>query len=321
DNLLIPCEQCPPCRNIFSLNFEGFNFAVPIPPHNNKLDEAIDLTNEVISMKKSEPFKIISSSASTNIPIAITREIKKKLSRRAPKGIKRAVLFYQMEKMRTASADALLKMIEEPPGDTVVILITNKPDSLLPTIQSRAQKVKVGLNPPEVIEKYLIDKYDISGNKAKLLSKIAESSIGRAINMIETAVDDSASKRAVIFLLFKSLVMDNNPETLAHMNEVWNFRDRSEAEELLRLWQSLIRDCANFAVLNDEEEIINIDFVTDIKKIANNFKSPQLALEMVNNIKITLADLRLNVHIQGALMALAMKLKSNIKRLNNCLFV
>jgi len=310
--LAIPCQQCRNCQNIFSLNFEGLQFAVPIPPHNNKLDKAIDFTNEVLAIKRSEPFRIIKAASSVNIPIAVAREIRKTLSLKATQGIKRTVIFYQMEKMKTSSADALLKLIEEPPEDTVVILITGKPDALLPTIQSRSQKIKIDKNQPQDIENYLIEKYKVSSKRAKLLSKISKGSLGRAIDMIETTPDETDSKRAVIFLLFKSLFVDKSPDMLGHMNEVLNFRDRGEAEELLRLWQLLVRDCANFAVSNDADEIINIDFSVELQKLAVYFSRPQIALDMVEHIKNTLADLRRNVHIQGALMALALKLKSVI---------
>jgi len=310
--LAVPCRECRRCHNIFNLNFEGLQCAVPIPPHNNKLDKAIDFTNEVLAMKRKEPFRIIKAASSINIPIAVAREIKKTLSLKATQGIKRAVIFYQMEKMKTSSADALLKLIEEPPEDTVVILIASKPDALLPTIQSRSQKIKIDKNRPQDIENYLVKIYEMSPQRAKLLSKISKGSLGRAIDMIETTPGEAESKRAVIFLLFKSLFVDKSPDTLTHMNEVLNFRDRGEAEELLRLWQLLVRDGANFAVSNDANEIINIDFSVEIQNLAAYFSRPRLAPDMVEHIKNTLADLRRNVHIQGALMALALRLKSVI---------
>ncbi len=306
--LLIPCGECRNCRNIFALNYEGLYIAVPVPPHGNKPEEAIDLTGEIIKFKKEEPFAILSSEASTNIPVSMAREIKKRLSLRSSEGVTRVVIFYQMERMKTSSGDALLKLIEEPPTDTVIILISRKPDSLLPTIQSRSLKVRVDMIPPKSIEQYLVERYEVSEKKAHLLARIAEGSIGRAIDMIEESKDES-SLRSVIFLLFKSLYLDSSPETLARMQDVLKLNDRSEAEELLRVWQLLIRDCAYFAISGDEDGIANIDFATDIKKLASHFADPRTAPGMTTEIKNTLEDLRRNVHIPGALMALALRLK------------
>ncbi len=307
-----PCGECRNCRNIFALSYPGLYMAVPIAPHKNQ-DEAIDLTNEVVQAKRGEPFAILSSSGTTNIPVSVAREIKKSLSRKPDADMTRVVLFYQMEKMKTSSADALLKMIEEPPPDTIIVLVAQKPESLLPTIQSRAQKIGVGRVPAETIKAYLLEKYEISESRATLLSRIAEGSPGRAVDLIDVADEDGTSRRSVIFFLFKSLFEDGSADLLAHMDEVLNPRDRGEADELLRLWQLLIRDCAGFAVSADEGSITNTDFAADIKRLARYFSNPRLASEMVGNIKITLADLRRNVHTQGALMALALRLKSNIR--------
>jgi DNA polymerase-3 subunit delta' len=308
DRLPRPCGECRNCRNIFALRFEGLHFAVPIPPHGNKADNAIDLTGEIIDRKREEPFSILSSESSTNIPVSVAREIKKRLGLRSSEGMTRVVIFYQMERMKTASTDALLKLIEEPPADTVMILISRKPDSLLPTIQSRSLKLRADMIPSGSIEQYLIEHYEVSEKKAKLLARIAEGSIGRAIDMIEESKDES-SLRSVIFLLFKSLFLDSSPDLLGRMQDVMRLNDRSEAEELLRVWQGLIRDCAYFAVTGDEEGIANIDFSTDIRRLASRFSDPQTAPLMVGEIKNTLEDLRRNVHIPGALMALALRLK------------
>lgn len=315
ETVLAPCGECRNCRNIFALGFEGLYIAVPIPPHENKPEKAVDLTNEVIEIKRHEPFAIIKAEASTLIPISMTRFIGQQLSRKSSEGIKRVVVIYRMEKMLPTVADALLKMIEEPPMDTTIILITGNPDSLLPTIQSRSQRIKVSPLSNDVIENYLIERHKLSDNRAKLLARIAEGSIGRAVDAIEGS-DDEASQRGVALLLFKSLFLDNGADTLAAMSEVLNPKDRGEAEELLRLWQLLIRDCAGVAVSGEDEDVVNVDFGPDIKKLSGYFRASALAACMTSDIKNTLADLRLNVHIQGALMALALRLKAHITAAN-----
>jgi len=310
--VLVPCGLCRTCRSIFSLNFEGLKIAVPIPPHENKLDNAIDLTNEILQEKRDEPFRILSSTASTNIPVAMAREIRRNLSLMAPGGMRRVVMFYQMERMKTSSADALLKLIEEPPADTTIMLIAVNPDSLLPTIQSRAQKIKVDISPAPVIEDYLKRRYDLTEQRVQLLARVSEGSVGRAVAAAEDSEEDETSLRTLALLLFKSLFRPSGAETLSHMSEMLNLRDRGEAEELLRVWQALIRDCSTLAVMGDAEDVVNVDFRSDLEKLCGRFSIPSLAAGMAGDIKNTLADLRLNVHIQGALMALALKLRARI---------
>ena len=311
DGDLMPCGGCRNCRAVFGLNFEGLMLAVPLPPHKAS-DDAVGLTNEILDIRRREPFAIITATATTNIPIAIARQIKRSLSRKAPEGITRLVLFDRMERMRFDSADALLKMIEEPPSDTVIVLTAERPEALLPTIQSRAQKVRLERIRSETIEQYLIGQYRVSESQAQLLSRIADGSLGRAIELIDGDDDQDSSQRAVSFLLFKSLLTQGGPAVVAHLSELVNPRDRGQAEQLLRLWQSLIRDCSRFAVLGDDDELTNIDFAADLRKLSTYFIDSRLAAEMSDQIKISLADLGLNVHILGSLTALVLKLKASI---------
>jgi hypothetical protein len=89
----LPCHECRNCLNIFNLSYESLNLALPIPPHENKVEKAIDLTNEYIAIKRDEPFAVLKASKSTNISIALAREIKKSLSMRTDGNDKRFVLF------------------------------------------------------------------------------------------------------------------------------------------------------------------------------------------------------------------------------------
>ncbi|MBN1212610.1 MAG: hypothetical protein JXA92_08530 [candidate division Zixibacteria bacterium] len=307
-----PCGQCRNCRNIFSLNFEGLNIIVPIGPH-KKHSEAIDLTNEFLEIKRAEPLARQSSAKPLSIPIDMAREVKKSLSRLSTEGITRVVLFYRMEKMLASSADALLKLIEEPPSDTVIILTAERPEALLPTVQSRAQLIRMERVPVEVMVDYLQNNYDLDAKKAQLLARISEGLPGFALDMTAGFEDEESSSRTVGFLLFKSLLIDSGPKVVSLLTEMVNDRDHSEAEELLRLWQSLIRDSAYFAVTDDSDGLVNVDFVPELKKLSRFFNNAKVAETMTADIKNTLADFRVNVHIQAALVALVLQLKKRLK--------
>lgn len=306
-----PCGECRNCRNIFSLNFEGLNIVVPIGAHKN-YGEAIDLTNGFLEIKRAEPLKRQSSAKPVSIPIDMAREVKKTLSRLSTEGITRVVLFYRMEKMLPSSADALLKLIEEPPSDTVIILTAERLEALLPTIQSRAQGIRMERVPVEVIIDYLQNNYDLEPKKAQLLARISEGLPGYALDMAAGVDDEDGSSRTVGFLLFKALLIETGPKVVSLLTDMVNDRDRSEAEELIRLWQSLIRDSAYFAVTDDSDGLVNIDFAPELKKLSRFFVNAEVAETMTADIKNTLADFRVNVHIQAALVALVLQLKKRL---------
>ncbi|MCK4373646.1 MAG: hypothetical protein KAW61_10880, partial [candidate division Zixibacteria bacterium] len=132
------------------------------------------------------------------------------------------------------------------------------------------------------------------------------------IELIDSGEESDTSRRAVGFMLFKALLTEDAPSVVAHLAELVNPRDRGEAEDLLRLWQSLIRDCSRFAQVGEEQELTNIDFAADLMRLSTHFVDSRVAAAMSAQIKISLADLGLNVHILGSLTALALKLKASV---------
>lgn len=306
------CGECQPCRSVHGLNFEGLHIVVPISKHKN-FDEAIDLTNELLERKRSEPFTLLKSKAPIHIPISMAREVKKRLSMRAPTGITRVVIFYQMELMMPASADALLKMIEEPPSNTVIILTTEKPEALGATIRSRAQRLRLERLPEEMVIDYLKQRYELSDTRAKLLARISDGVLGDAIGMAQGDDDGESDRRAVGLLLFSTLCLEPVSKAVGQMTDMLNFSNRGEIETVLNLWQSLVRDCAFYATTGERTSLINVDFIPEIERISIPFASSRVASMMAADIKNTLADMRLNVHIQTALVALVLKLKADLK--------
>ncbi len=113
-----------------------------------------------------------------------------------------------------------------------------------------------------------------------------------------------------VVLLFKSLVSDKSPDMVAHLVDMVNGRDVGQAVAMLQLWQSLIRDCVSYSISGDEQAITNIDFSAEIMRLAGRIDPTTTGPAMSECIKNTLADLRRNVHIHGALVALALRLKA-----------
>jgi len=83
------------------------------------------------------------------------------------------------DRMRPEAANALLHLLEEPPKGVVMVLVSCRPDALLPTVVSRCQRVGFRLAPPEQIEQALIAR-GIEGERARLLASLAEGRAGWA---------------------------------------------------------------------------------------------------------------------------------------------
>jgi DNA polymerase III subunit delta' len=86
----------------------------------------------------------------TLIKIDQVRALQQQFRYGAPPGVTRVVIMEEADKMRAEAANSLLKFLEEPVSPMIAILITENPDSILPTILSRCQKVRFQEPPPQV---------------------------------------------------------------------------------------------------------------------------------------------------------------------------
>jgi len=305
------CGECLHCRQVKNGTFPELHFAVPIPPHKSE-SEAVGLTLEFIEQKKGEPYRIISSARQLTIPVATARAIKRSVAIKPAKDLKRFILFYQMERMLPASADSLLKLIEEPPPETIIILTARTPESLLPTIQSRAQKISFRSIPEDLIAEYITAKYKIPEEKARFAARLAEGSAGRALEYLEEK--DDASLRQISFLIFKALFLKDSAALLSAINEMVNPRDRGEAEQILAQWQSYLADLICLKFGGESAAVINADLVSELESISVHIPSEATFSRLKESIRDSQKSLRRNVHIKPAMMALALDLKDYINQ-------
>nr|MBN2277508.1 hypothetical protein [candidate division Zixibacteria bacterium] len=305
-NVFDACGECRNCRQISGYNFAEMYFAVPLPPHRNAAEE-VDLTLEYLKLKKKEPYHIVSSTRQLTIPISMAREIKRRTAIMPPRGVKRVIIFDQMEKMLAASADSLLKLIEEPPPETVIILTARDPEHLLPTIQSRAQKIRFKPIGVEEISDYLKAGYDLPDEKAGFYARLARGSIGRAITSIEN--ENESSLRQTAFLVFKGLFTRDNPSSAAIACEFINPNDRGETERVLTWWQSFLSDIIRLKFGRDSSAIVNNDYGPELGKMGDRVTQGDGFSRMLNDIKETTLSLRRNVHIKPAVVKLVFNLR------------
>lgn len=112
-------------------------------------------------------------------------EIIKKLNLKSFESDFKIMIIWLPEKMHLATANKLLKMIEEPPEKTLFLIVSEEPDKVIPTIISRCQLIKIpGFANRDIID-YLIRKYNCSEEKANEIARVANGNIIRAAELFE----------------------------------------------------------------------------------------------------------------------------------------
>ena len=123
----------------------------------------------------------------------IRPELIEPASRKAAMGRGKVFIIEQAEVMNGAAQNALLKTLEEPAGRTLIILLTDQPSLLLPTVRSRSRMVRfAALDQATVLRE--LEKRKISPEAATHVAKLAGGSLGLALKWIEDGVVEPAGQ-------------------------------------------------------------------------------------------------------------------------------
>src|SRR5207244_2338487 len=96
-------------------------------------------------------------------------------------GRRRVIIIEPADEMVAAAQNALLKNLEEPPPASAFILVTARPDALLPTVRSRCPRLRLAALNAHDIAGVLIQRHGYKQNEARAVAAVANGSLGRAL--------------------------------------------------------------------------------------------------------------------------------------------
>lgn len=302
------CGVCPACVQIQKLQFPNLYVAVPTPPSKSEKEESTNYW-EILNGKISEPYSLIGGEREMSIPVATVRTIRSSLAQKAPQTGKRVVIIEQMDRMRTMSADALLKLVEEPPKETLIIITSSRPEKLLPTIISRCRRLRFAHLSPARIAEYLAAKTEISASRAALLARLSQGSLGRALYM---ATGDTEQDREVAKMIFKGIFVSRPADLIAEASDILPYNDRFRINRIIAVWQTLFRDIIVLKSGRGKESLINIDFAAELEKIAGRGIPADHLLKIPSVLNEVMEDIELNVDTRSAVGALLIEVHDRL---------
>jgi DNA polymerase-3 subunit delta' len=129
-----------------------------------------------------------------SIGIDAVRNSKQFLSRKPLYSAHRILIINDAETLTNQAQNAILKLAEEPPRSSLIIIIALGPDAILPTLQSRLQKIYFSRVKLETIEKALISHYGFEPKKAVMVAKESLGKPGLAIDVVQNEADKDAEE-------------------------------------------------------------------------------------------------------------------------------
>jgi DNA polymerase-3 subunit delta' len=194
-----PCGTCPACTKATKLIHPDIHFSYPtVTKKPGEKPIATDFITEWRSFIQLNPYGnlfdwIEMIKTKENSQGKITSEecndINRKLSLKSFESPWKIIILWLPELMGN-EGNKLLKLIEEPPADTLLMLVSENESQLLPTIVSRCQLIKVPLLETEQIEKALIERNNTPASLAAQVAPLCEGNYREALQLVQHAEED-----------------------------------------------------------------------------------------------------------------------------------
>lgn len=183
------CGQCPGCSKMSRLVHPDLHFVLPYPEAKLDEGERNQRINTFRAFFLANPYPSfhdwMEELGAENKQGLISKEEAHQLPLKAAlavfEGKYKVFLLWLPELLNAAAANALLKLLEEPPKNTLFLLVTQNPGALLPTIISRTQRVSVRAHTEDELAAFLETEHHLAPEAARAAAQLAEGSIRNAL--------------------------------------------------------------------------------------------------------------------------------------------
>ena len=308
------CGTCPSCVKLNKLAHPDLHFVFPVVKRKGGGDTgADDYIREWRELAISTPYfgmnhwldAMGAENQQAQIFVKESDELVRKLSLKSSEGGYKVVIIWLPEKMKVECANKLLKLLEEPPAQTVFLLVSEEPDRILPTILSRTQRINVPRLEDVEIAEALKVRFGLQDTDAAETARLAEGSYLQALEIIHLSEDTQ-----LFFGLFVSLMR------LAYQRKVKEMREwsdtvaamgRERQKDFLTYCQRMVRESfvSNFHrkemnYMNREEENFTIRFAPFINErnvmgITDELAEAQTHIEQNVNPRMVFFDFALKM--------------------------
>ena len=177
-------------------------------------------------------------------------ELVRKLSLKSSQGGYKVSLVWLPERMNIECANKILKLLEEPPSQTVFIMVCQEPDKLLETIRSRVQRIDVKKIADEDVKSALIEKRGLDEDTARRISRMANGNWLKAMAML--SVDSENELFLDMFQTLMRLAYMRKVKELKAWSEQMGAMGREKQKRFLEYFLRLVRENFMYNFQNEE---------------------------------------------------------------------
>ena len=232
------------------------------------------------------------SAGGSAIKIEEVRQLQKEINLKPYEARKKVFIIDQAHHLTQEAANALLKVLEEPPQNSLIILITSQPEKLFKTIISRCQLIKFACLKREVLQQALIKDYSLDSSQAHFLAYFSEGRLGYALKLKESSLYKE-----------KNALMDNYLAGPKSRQDYSLAPDKDNLRRDLNLLAVWLRDIYLIKTGIAHSELVNLDRKDQLLKVMHRYSFSELQ-DALNYLSQSLLYLEQNVNIKLLLACL-----------------
>jgi DNA polymerase-3 subunit delta' len=270
-----PCCDCKACRMAMNLEHPDLHWYFPLVKPKGvrpgKLAEAMEEARyDALTERRERPLRPASAATEpTGIYLAVAQTLRSHAQRRPAVGTRQVFVIGEAETLvpqesSQEAANALLKLLEEPPPSTFLILTSSEPGRLLPTIRSRTMPLHLPPLAPNSVEQFLVEVGEVAQDDARRAAHLGRGSIGRALGFLPHGEDPGPLEtlRAQAFELLTAASGTDGGAVYRKSLGLGTTRSRG-LMPLFELLEDALRDLSATAAMTSEvlitEGLINTD--------------------------------------------------------------
>ena len=309
------CGACPGCVQVNTFMHQNVEYVFPVESslldtgesakkENRKFAEALERYEALIEEKKLNPYFTPSMERSMGILSEQIVALQQKAVYMPAEGQKKTFIISQAERMNPAAANKLLKLLEEPPGHVLFILVSSRPESVLPTIRSRFQQIRFQRTSPQDLRLWLQqNRPDIAGQNLDFVVSFSRGNLALAWELMNRSRESDAVpavllRNQAIDYLRLTLTPSRFHEALAACEA--HAKNLSRTELVLFLGATLLffQDVNHRQIDPGFLALNNSDIVSSIDRFAGNFPAPDfLSISTVTEDAIRSIERNANPHL------------------------
>lgn len=308
------CGHCPSCVKMARYAHPDLHFAFPVIKRKSSRDVVCDdYISEWRDMLAENPYfslpewlsRMGAENQQAQIYVKESDEIQRKLSLKSSQGGYKIMIVWLPEKMNAECGNKLLKLIEEPPPQTLFLLVTEAADAVLPTLVSRTQRFHLPPLEEREIAEMLRSRYMLQTEDAENIAHRSGGSVSRAVGSIR--LDEDSKLFLDLFIRLMRLSYMRDVRGMKQWSEEVAGAGRERQKNFLDYCQRMVRE--NFVNNLRRPEVVYMGL--EEARFASRFSpfvSERNVMDIMNELALAGRHVEQNVNAKFVFFDLILKM-------------